>query len=1337
MATTSVTKTPYKGLIPYSAEDAAYFFGREQEQNIITANLLSERLTLLYGASGVGKSSVLRAGVEHHLKQLARQNIKNSSKPNVKDSGKPKYVVAVFNDWRDSDPLQSLLKKVGDAVRQTLEGQTVAPVGPSLTLSEALLEWARRAKGQLLIILDQFEEYFLYHQNEDGPGTFATEFPNVVNNPALPVNFIVSFREDALAKLDFFKVRMPGLFGNFLRIDHLSREGGEAAIKGPLERYNQQIKNNGLSQAVSFEEVGIEEDLVSEVLKQVKVGEKLIGEGGLGGIEKQAEQAGSRWQIETPYLQLVMTRIWEEEEARLKAQQQKQEPKKSEQKQVLTLRSQTLTDLRGAKHIVQTHLDTIMQGLPKQERDLGAKIFNHLVTPSGTKIAQTVPDLAHYVELSPAKEAQLAKMMEWLSSGDKRIFRVLPPPAHQKDSPRYEVFHDVLAQAILDWRRRHSERQRRNRWAVGAGALAVLLVMMTALTVYAFNQKAIAEEAQYNANQQREIADRQKEIAESEKARAAREADFARENARKAGQSAQLAREESEKASQQAQLAKTEAGRANLQTRIASAARAEANRLAAEARANERRALEAEVREKARADEALRERIRAEASEKEALFARQEAEQQKLVASLERNRQEQLLKAIREIDQSTPYYKAVLRGHEGSVLSASFSNDARKVMTYSDDKSAIVWDAETGEKVSRIIPDKGNIVGVTFSPDEKFVAINELDDELAGTVTIWDVSGGDPKKTDLRQIINKDGLVDTIYNAQFSSDGKLLLAAGESGVRVWKWDAVTGKLDTQALSFAGDAITAVFSADGKYVLSIGDTLDIWDAATGNKLKSVPGDADSGSPMSFSPGGKYVIVPGYGVLLWDIERGANIDFAPGKKFSLAAVSPDEKYLAAVEKDEFQAQLFDIDRPREPKTLSGHAGYVSDVQFSPDGKYVVTSSADKTARVWDLNGNLVAELRGHTGGVNSIAFDPQGRYVLTSSDDRTARVWDLGKSIPTTDSLGADIGLQTSFNFDKGRGIVETKPPAEDIRWEEVSGKGENFKQLRPLNGARIVRVVPDIKYENLTITQLQGLNYSNVTLIGSDDASNQLSAGTVFAVLTNEGNYAKAKVDRYGTNLRITWLTYFNARGLAVSASDKLSAVRADLDNPASKDASTASLQRMVAALERDAEIAPLLVSANVNSKDEDGLKLLSALIEIRRSASLQNNEGLLNKVNRAIVEDASSSGVSTTRLYTADVESLKALELLCESDEAYQLSQIRSLTLTQADKQSATTATYKTADDFTKVGYLTLTEYTDEADAASQIAAHEAAQEKLLLKGEAYVQGRAVKVLVFRARLER
>ena len=77
---------PYLGLVPFSSDDARYFFGREGDCEIIAANLVASRLTILYAPSGVGKTSVLRAGVAHELEGLH-------------DEGRPEFLVAVVRRW--------------------------------------------------------------------------------------------------------------------------------------------------------------------------------------------------------------------------------------------------------------------------------------------------------------------------------------------------------------------------------------------------------------------------------------------------------------------------------------------------------------------------------------------------------------------------------------------------------------------------------------------------------------------------------------------------------------------------------------------------------------------------------------------------------------------------------------------------------------------------------------------------------------------------------------------------------------------------------------------------------------------------------------------------------------------------------------------------------------------------------------------------------------------------------------------------------------------------------------------------------------------------------------
>lgn len=416
-------RTPYKGLVPYSPEDAAFFFGREKECQIIVANLFASRLTLVYGESGVGKSSILQAGVVRQLLDEAEESCAEDAHPDL--------LVSAFSSWRD-DPQRGLSECIAHSVAaiSPRHGFADEPVPTSLVATvEALAE--RTDGALLLLILDQFEEYFLYNPHEADAESFADELAQVINRQDLRVNCLLSIREDSLAKLDSFKGRIPHLFDNYLRIEHLETETARKAVVKPVERYNE------LYGTVAGD-VDIEPELVAAVLEQVRAGRVVLGEAGRGTVKAREP----RTVIETPYLQLVMTRLWDEERAQSSR----------------TLRVATLERLGGAEPIVRTHLDSAMGALQEHERDAAAALFHHLVTPSGTKIAHTAADLADYTEM-PA--ASLEPVLERLCGSGVRILRPVAPPLDQPETPRYQIFHDVLAVAILDWRRRYLyERER-------------------------------------------------------------------------------------------------------------------------------------------------------------------------------------------------------------------------------------------------------------------------------------------------------------------------------------------------------------------------------------------------------------------------------------------------------------------------------------------------------------------------------------------------------------------------------------------------------------------------------------------------------------------------------------------------------------------------------------------------------------------------------------------------------------------------------------------------------------------------------------------------------------
>src|SRR6266545_6325415 len=281
---------PYKGLAPFEdAElDVLLFFGRDRERELLVANLMASRLTVLYGESGVGKSSLLGAGVAHYLRQLARDN--------VRERGKPEVAVAAFHAWRD-DPVRAFADAVDDAVRDALGRPALAQPNGDAALAERLANATALLDGDLYVILDQFEEYFLYHGADAGPRSFTTELADAVSRTDVRASFLLSIREDALAKLDVFKPGIPNLFGNYLRLDHLDPGAARVAILGPVEAVNR---------LAAGEPVTVEEELVDAVLDEVAAGRVDFGQPGRGAVERAPQVA----RVETPYLQLVMQRLW-------------------------------------------------------------------------------------------------------------------------------------------------------------------------------------------------------------------------------------------------------------------------------------------------------------------------------------------------------------------------------------------------------------------------------------------------------------------------------------------------------------------------------------------------------------------------------------------------------------------------------------------------------------------------------------------------------------------------------------------------------------------------------------------------------------------------------------------------------------------------------------------------------------------------------------------------------------------------------------------------------------------------------------------------------------------
>jgi len=230
----------------------------------------------------------------------------------------------------------------------------------------------------------------------------------------------------------------------------LDDPAARSAIEMPIDKYNQLYESEN--------PIRIEARLVDEVLAQLKSEQVTLKRVGHGIVNSARAR-----HIETPYLQLVMTRLWAQELAESSR----------------TLHLETLKKLGGAETIVKRHLDLVMKRLSSDHQLLASKIFQYLVTPSGTKIALGASDLSSFVDIpAPVVKALLQR----LSERDVRLLRAIE--TKDESDAIYEIFHDVLAAPILEWRERWQYRYKLRSRISLIGLAFVLVVVYISIIIF-------------------------------------------------------------------------------------------------------------------------------------------------------------------------------------------------------------------------------------------------------------------------------------------------------------------------------------------------------------------------------------------------------------------------------------------------------------------------------------------------------------------------------------------------------------------------------------------------------------------------------------------------------------------------------------------------------------------------------------------------------------------------------------------------------------------------------------------------------------------------------------
>ncbi|UCC62160.1 MAG: SUMF1/EgtB/PvdO family nonheme iron enzyme, partial [Anaerolineae bacterium] len=200
---------PYKLLDYYETKDEAIFFGRQQETQTLTSLIHAHRLVLLYGASGVGKTSLLLAGVAPRL-----------------ESAEPPYEAIYVRALEDPALV----------IRRTIRRRLPEADLPEDGSLVDFLDVATEALGRtLVIVLDQFEEFFI-RLSPQFRAAFIAEFGALYDARDVSVKVVLSLREDWLASVGEIEKRTPEVFRTRMRLLPLTRDQAHQAITAPVER---------------------------------------------------------------------------------------------------------------------------------------------------------------------------------------------------------------------------------------------------------------------------------------------------------------------------------------------------------------------------------------------------------------------------------------------------------------------------------------------------------------------------------------------------------------------------------------------------------------------------------------------------------------------------------------------------------------------------------------------------------------------------------------------------------------------------------------------------------------------------------------------------------------------------------------------------------------------------------------------------------------------------------------------------------------------------------------------------------------------------------------------
>lgn len=354
--------------------------------------------------------------------------------------------------------------------------------------------------------------------------------------------------------------------------------------------------------------------------------------------------------------------------------------------------------------------------------------------------------------------------------------------------------------------------------------------------------------------------------------------------------------------------------------------------------------------------------------------------------------------------------------HEQKVRSTHFSPKNNFLITASENQ-AHIWDS-TGAKINTLTHDTVIIKQVKFSPNENYIA-TVTDNNY---IYLWDLN-----KAKVDTFFHRNEITDIRFS---HNSRELLFGSRDNCVILWSFS--TANIDT----FYHDGhITSVnMSFDGKKLLTASDdyTAKLWEKHSNvlPEFSTPEGVYD----INLSPNDKIILSAMYSgkVILWNTTGDCLKEFQSNLIVPRTRFSPKDSLILIASKNCFQLWSF----KGEPLTSSScHEGKILTAKFSNNGKYIITASTDSTAKLWKISGQLLQTFS-HKSTVTSAIFADDGKSILTSTTAGEVINWDLDAKV--INRLIHPAGVNGVLYFNNEKNII-TKADDKKLRFWSKQGK----------------------------------------------------------------------------------------------------------------------------------------------------------------------------------------------------------------------------------------------------------------------------------------------------------